>query len=113
MKYCKRPPRKWLIGNTINKLINNLAEKLIVSTHIKKKQSPLVADTSATAHLLQNPNIKQNFIHTSIPITALTPTTTGIYVLLPNKEMMQSTHTTMLDTPHLPEAVRKDHIFQR
>ena len=73
--------------------------------------TPLVADTGATAHFLQNPKLEQNFIHTSIPVSNLTPTSSGIHVMLPNNETMQATHTATLNIPHLPIAARQAHIF--
>lgn len=68
-------------------------------------------DNGATAHFPHLPKIEQNCIHTPIPITNLTPTKSGIQVMLPNNETMQPTHTAILDTPHLPEAAHQVHIF--
>ena len=54
----------------------------------------IVADTGATAHFFEQQH--HHLVHTTIPVTHVTPTAKGISVLLPNQATMQSSHTGLL-----------------
>ena len=55
---------------------------------------PVVADTGTTHNFFTKHN---EHIHTHIPLLNIIPIPTGIEVLLPNKQNIQSTHTANLD----------------
>jgi hypothetical protein len=59
------------------------------------------ADTACTGHFLPSSNHCNN----------ICPTTTGIRVLLPNKDTIQATHTCQLRLPNLPSTATIGHIF--
>jgi len=82
---------------------------MIVPAHPITK--PVVADTGATTHCFESTEIKNSYIHTNIPVTKVTPTSSGITVLLPNNATMQATHTGQLHIPGLSEKARTTHIF--
>ena len=88
-----------------SELFNNL-----VPAHLSIKENPLVADTGATSHFTIKPN-PVDYIHTSIPLTHVTDTQTGVTVLLPNRVTMQASYTGQLDILSLPPEVRTTHIF--
>ena len=73
--------------------------------------TPIVADTGATAHFFEHRH--SNLIHTTIPVTHITPTAKGISVLLPNQAHMHSTHTGLLNVPDLPLSARQVHLFPK
>ena len=80
----------------------------------RHQQSPppaIVADTGATAHFFEQQH--HHLVHTTIPVTHVTPTAKGISVLLPNQATMQSSHTGLLNLPALPLQARKVHLFPK
>ena len=88
-------PRPVLL-NTINSKLENLPSTL----------TNMIADTGATTTCVGN-----DYVHCNIPPTNVKPNPTGIKVLLPKKETITSTHTTLLDINHLPAAARLAHVF--
>ena len=64
----------------------------------------IMADTGATGHFLDK--------RTSIlKTTAVSRTNPSIDVLLPNNQIMQSSHTSSLPIPSLPASATKAHVF--
>ena len=63
--------------------------------------SPCIADTGCTGH----------YIHITTPHSNRTIANPGISVILPDGNTIHSTHTAILDLPHLPPAARIAHIF--
>ena len=112
VKMCRTLTRKWQIGHTQKiKLDNKLSTINLVSAHPTNIYNPLVVDTGSTAHFLQNTTSTTDYIHTTIPVTNITATPSGIQVLLPNNTKMKATHTGLIDIPQLPTAARQAHIF--
>ena len=48
---------------------------------------------------------------TNIPLVNIQKVKHGIKVVLPNNNIMQSTHESLKDIPTIPEAARRTHIF--
>ena len=86
--------------------MNNVIARNNPHTH-----SPVVADTGATAHFFEHQH--STMVHTTIPLTNITPTSQGITVLLPNQATMRSSHTGLLDLPQLPTRARQVHLFPK
>ena len=79
-----------LINNIKNVSIKNICS----STHA-------IADSGCTNH----------YFCTSSPYTNKVTSPVGISVIQPDGSTMQSSHTALIDAPHLPLAVRQAHIF--
>ena len=79
-----------LINNIKNVSIKNICS----STHA-------IADSGCTNH----------YFCTSSPYTNKVTSPVGISVIQPDGSIMQSSHTALIDAPHLPLAVRQAHIF--
>ena len=99
----------------LSKAINNTwhQEKCNVTSASDKSSSPVVADTGATSHFMEISTDINDMIHCDIPITNVKEVKTGIKVLLPNEQTMQSTHEGTLDIQTLPLEARKAYIFPR
>ena len=71
-------------------------------TRNSSNSPPTIADTGATDHFFDK------MIHSAVPIKNITPTTTGVEVVLPNSQTMKATHTAKMDIPELPRRARRE-----